>query len=260
MMTRSFVIAALTAGSILASRAQAQLVPPAPMPAPGAAPTAAMPVREVPKPLPLQYQPLLQRSMFTKDRLRRPGDFSNQPRIPTQPRAFIPSPPAVPFLTGVLLETDDIVGFLEDPNTHKVSLIREGDTLPNGLGTVDKITLNYILVRSSPRLEPKKIEVGYNLAGVQRTSSSSYSSPITYTPPTIYTRNNRFGSNGGGPNGAGPNGADPNAAPGADAQVTDPVEQMRLQRMVIELQAQQLQTQGGQPAGDGQDAGGGGGN
>jgi hypothetical protein len=128
--------------------------------------------------LPGEYVLLSRKSIFASDRhayVERPRDYREPPKTETAPAP----PPAVPVLVGVLIGDNDLIAYIEDPDTGKLWPLAAGDPLPGTYGTVVHVTLDDITIAAEGGPE-HRILIGQNLAGenaASRTlSSPSYSS------------------------------------------------------------------------------------
>jgi hypothetical protein len=131
--------------------------------------------------LPGEYVLLAQKSIFARD--RRPYVPPRERREDTRPAetTAAPKPPAIPVLVGVLIGDDDLIAYIEDPDSGKLWPLAAGDPLPGTYGNVVKITLDDIII--APENGPeRRIGIGQNLAGeavASKTASSSSESPTT---------------------------------------------------------------------------------
>jgi hypothetical protein len=131
------------------------------------------------RPLPGDYALLSRKSIFARDRrayVERPRtDWgTSTQRNESNPA---PAPPAVPVLVGVLVGDQDLIAYIEDPDSGKLWPIAAGDPLPGTYGTVRRVTLDDITIGRENESD-RRIAIGQNLAGEaasSRTLSSSLS-------------------------------------------------------------------------------------
>ena len=142
--------------------------------APLSTPDKVISAREAPKTMPDKYQILLQRSLFSRERIRTASVSRPSNITPTPPRH---NPSSV--FTGVVKDENEYTAFLENSRTGKATLVRVGQVLPEG--TVVQITLDALFLRLADQSEPRRIDLGRTLSGETATSATSATTPPTST-------------------------------------------------------------------------------
>lgn len=114
--------------------------------------------------LPGDFDVLNRKSIFSKDRTRRPDGYE---RRGSSGVAVVRAAQA-PVFKGAVLEDAGYVGFIENVDTGEVMVVRRGDKLPNGGGRVADLTLDYMDIgaEGGSAGATKRIAVGEDLLGV----------------------------------------------------------------------------------------------
>jgi hypothetical protein len=112
--------------------------------------------------LPADYDVLNRKSIFSKDRRR-----ADRRSFDGNGGSFAVRPPQTPVFIGTVLEDDGFVGFIESPDSGQLVQIRRGDKLPNGLGTVAELSLDFVDVapEGDAQAAPRRVAIGQNLLG-----------------------------------------------------------------------------------------------
>lgn len=163
--------------------------------------------------LPVEYDILNKKSIFSKDRSRRSDYADRRPRMDVPVRVV-----HAPVFKGAVLEDAGFAGFVENLDTGEMLVVRVGDALPNGAGTVADLTLDYMDISGNGAAAgtvTKRINVGEDFSGAAPTA-------VTTVAPVATTE----GSGGSGGT-AGPASTAPAATGGA---VDDVAERMRRRR------------------------------
>jgi hypothetical protein len=121
--------------------------------APATSPAELPPLREASTPMSHQYDVLLTRSIFARDK--------NRARTPT-PERIDQRPETTMVLRGVMDQDGTYTAFVEDTSAGKLQEIKPGD--PVARGRVARITLGGVEYESSGLLT--RVGIGANLDGV----------------------------------------------------------------------------------------------
>jgi hypothetical protein len=131
--------------------------------------------------LPRDYEILSRKSIFARDRVAR---VAGSERVSYQ-RA--PRGSAQPVLVGILREDAGFAASLEFPGTGKQMLVHVGEALPDNMGTITNITLDYMEYVAAAGQAPTRIPVGRNLEGAEAPIAAGTVQPATQpsTPSSV---------------------------------------------------------------------------
>lgn len=153
-----------------------------------------------------KLQTFRQHSIFSREALRYTSENDLRARRNTE------VPPPAPIFTGVLDEQSEFQAFLEDSRTGRLSLVKIGQTIPQG--RIEEITLDYLTLRTSDG-QLRKVTLGRTLTGEVRTSRDNQT--FTPNPGPATTEPAISGGDGGG-------------GPTPIVDLSDPVERMKAKR------------------------------
>lgn len=105
-----------------------------------------------------QYKLLLDRSIFSKERMRGPRPPNTRPSSGSSKR----EPQVVTVFTGVMVQDGEFVAFFENRQSGEGLAVHEGESLAGG--KVSEISLDWLKYVSSTG-QSREIRIGQNLTG-----------------------------------------------------------------------------------------------
>ena len=164
-------------------------------------------------PLDPNYELVLRKSIFSRERARPPGPPNGA--LPTQPVRVLSPEQAIAF-RGVLCPDEEYAAFVENVQTGAISMLKAGDEVAGG--RIAGITLDSLAFDVGGKV--RHIQLGQNLAGELAASASA-------SGGGSYTTSAPAGSSGAAGTGTASSGT---AAPVGDAAQQAIIERLRRQR------------------------------
>jgi hypothetical protein len=130
--------------------------------------------------MPANFQILLTRSIFSREALRA-DDRGRAPKV-----GFHGSGGPPVYIGAVEDDQGQRLAFLEDPQTGETAAVAIGQRIEQGtarLGSVEQITLDYMILRPDGGGPSRRIETGQTLTGEERADLSTGASADATTQP-----------------------------------------------------------------------------